>query len=315
MGIVGILCAVVTNLVLAQAGKDSAGYFHVDSIILKQGELALRIDPEVGGRVASLMYRGKELLFTRDTEGRGGNNWGSTFWLSPQTLWGWPPVANHDNAPYKILSLEANSVGMESRKALGARVCKQIRLSNTDPGSVTLDYVINAQEEFAQVAGWEVTRVPRSGLVFYPVHKHSLATVMGAVDYRLDTDNVVWIDLDKSEALKEGKLNANGREGWLAWVEGRRVFIKVYEPVPGHSVAEGEGDVEVYLSGIASYVELEVQSAAQALNRGDQLRWQVQWLVHELPLGLEASAGSKALVQFVRRGVSALNTPLARAGH
>ena len=65
--------------------------------IFSSGDLAIEIDPRVGGRVVSLSLGGRNFLTGTDVD---PNNYGSTFWTSPQSDWGWPPPPEIDNLPY-----------------------------------------------------------------------------------------------------------------------------------------------------------------------------------------------------------------------
>jgi hypothetical protein len=270
----------------------------IESMELASESLSMTIDPSVGGRVSSLRYQGQQLLFTRE-DAQNSNNWGSTFWLSPQKLWGWPPLEAHDSAPYQVSAIHEHSLALMSRWQMGARVKKQMSIDEQRDNVLRMDYSVSARESFDELAGWEVTRIPRRGLVFYPASQSSLDVVMGAVVYRHSQD-VVWLELKTDIKPPEGKINANGTEGWLAWIENNLLYLKLYQPVAADQMATGEGDVEVYLSSHQDYVELEVQSVARALAPNDTLQWRVSWLVEQLPAGLDASVGSLELLAWVR---------------
>lgn len=292
---------------LGMASEDN--YFHVKGVMLEQGDLSLSIDPEVGARISSLKRRGKELLYTQEhtkqlaKKGalKPGNNWGSTFWLSPQSLWGWPPITAHDSEPYKVLSFDQNKISLQSQLAEGARITKHISFSEKHTGQVDLSYEISAAKNFPEIAAWEITRVPHDGLVFYPVKKGSIDIAMGDVSYTIDNDHVLWLDLRSEKQPPEGKVNANGREGWLGWVVDRQLYLKIYEPVAESQMAAGEGDVEVYLSGSQPYVELEAQGAAHILNAGEKLQWNVRWVLQDLPEDINVDMGAKELLNFARQ--------------
>ncbi|MFA0810682.1 hypothetical protein [Microbulbifer epialgicus] len=61
--------------------------------------------------------------------------------------------------------------------------------------------------------------------------------------------------------------------------------------------------MELYLSGVKPYMELEIQSAAQKLKAGESLDWRIHWMLVELPENLEVEVGSASLLDFVRREV------------
>ncbi len=294
---------------ILSAKESSAGHkagtqpLSIESMELANERLSITIDPSVGGRVSSLRYKDRQLLFSREAA-QSSNNWGSTFWLSPQSLWGWPPIEAHDSSPYQVSQMHERSVSLVSQWGIGAQVQKRMSLDDQRDNVLRMDYTVQARENFDELAGWEITRIPRRGLVFYPAQQTSLDVAMGAVVYR-HSDEVVWLELKPDIKPPEGKINANGDEGWLAWVEDDLLYLKLYQPVEKKRMATGEGDVEVYLSPRQDYIELEVQSAATSLASGDQLQWRVSWLVEELPLGVEAEVGSEKLLAWVREQAKA----------
>lgn len=293
----GLACLLAMAVHATEPEAESNAFVTLESLQLTRGDLALTVDSSVGGRIASLRFQGQEILFPKG-HAAASNNWGSTFWLSPQSLWGWPPIEAHDSQPYRVLTFEEDSVVLQSAASAEASITKRVSLLGER--EVSLDYEILAEQDFTQVAPWEVTRVPMSGLVFYPVTRDSVEVVMGSVQYSVDANDLVWLDLDSNSLPPEGKVNANGSEGWLAWVDDQRLYLKVFEPVARQLQAQGEGDIEIYLSGVAPYMELEVQGAAQALKAGEALQWQVRWLIADLPAELDVSLGSRELVDFVR---------------
>ncbi|GAB3091561.1 DUF4380 domain-containing protein [Aestuariicella hydrocarbonica] len=276
----------------ARQGEGSA-------VLLGTSQRSITVEPETGGRISSFKVAGREFLYGKSAATAGSNNWGSTFWVSPQSLWNWPPVPEHDSLPYGIRQLQARSLSLVGRPGLGVQLSKEIELPSGDQHRVKLTYRLQAAKHFSEIAAWEVTRVRRRGLVLFPARASSLAIPMGDVSYQA-SDKVVWIDLDSQDKPPEGKLTANGVEGWLAWIDRGVVFMKRYPRVDADRVATGEGDVEVYLSGQQEYMELEVQSAAQTLAEGDSLSWEVHWLVADVPEGLRVEVGNAELVNWLR---------------
>lgn len=283
--------------VLGSAVED---VFRVNAISLQSGDVCLQVDPARGARISSLKLGEKELLFPASAAQTNNNNWGSTFWLSPQSLWGWPPVAAHDSEPYTVLSFTERSVKLQSRPGSGAQITKDIVLNHQQSNRIDIRYTLLAEKDFPEVAAWEITRVPLDGLVFYSVSGEFIDVPMGKMDYTLDRENIVWQTFAPGMGLPEGKLMAHGGEGWLAWVSQGLLYIKRYEPMLRQEIAVGEGDIEIYVSDKLPYAELEVQSAAQSLKQGEQLQWQVSWLILPLPEHVAPVSGNPKLLGLVR---------------
>ena len=299
MMLLSLLAALASAPLAAEpAGSPSAGT-EARMIRLQQGELSLSVAPHYGGRITEMRLGERDLLALAE---RDPNNFGSTFWLSPQTLWNWPPVLEHDSAPYRVQGLGQNFVALESESGAGARVAKAIALQGANRARI--DYRIHAEKPFAEIAAWEITRVPNRGMAFAPVTPETIKTVRGTVDFQLDDTSVLWLPMSGEGPLVEGKVVANGSEGWLAYAVDRLLYLKVYPPVPQQHMATGEGDIELYLSGEKPYLELEVQSAARALVPGDTLQWSVEWILLPIPAPVDVSPGSDGLLAFVRQHTS-----------
>lgn len=271
------------------------------SVQLSKGPLSVVVSPKYGGRITTLSLNGRNLLSENSVD---RNNFGSTFWLSPQSLWNWPPVAAHDSEPYRITAQDVHRLNLQGPVGAGARVGKSVSLLTENRARV--EYRIEAEKDFDEIAAWEITRVPSRGLAFAPVAMETVQTVRGSVKYLQDASGVLWLPMADNTQHNEGKIIANGSEGWLAYAVDGLLYLKVYPKIEASKMANGEGDIELYLSGVKPYLELEVQSAAQALRRGESLDWSVDWLVLPIPAEVEVHSGSRGLVAFVREQVLAL---------
>ncbi|WP_288132307.1 DUF4380 domain-containing protein [Microbulbifer sp.] len=283
------------------AAPETEASHEVEPVQLVKGPLSIAVSPQYGGRITGLSLNGRNLLTQNATD---GNNFGSTFWLSPQSLWNWPPVAAHDSAPYRITAQDAHTLSMQGPTGAGARVGKSISMLTGNRARVK--YRIEAEQDFDEIAAWEITRVPSRGLAFAPVKMETVQTVRGSMQYLQDAAGVLWLPMDKRAQHKEGKIIANGSEGWLAYAVDGLLYLKVYPKIEAEEMATGEGDIELYLSGVKPYLELEVQSAAQVLTRDEVLDWSVEWLLLPIPDDVEVRSGSRSLLDFAREQVSAL---------
>ena len=281
----------------------SASTAEDQTIRLSKDSLKLALDPNYGGRITEFWYGDRDLLAVPDP---GENSFGSTFWLSPQALWDWPPIPEHDIAPYAVASKDMDSATVTSAYGAGARVSKTITLNSGQ--SATVHYRIDTDKAFPEIAAWEITRVPNQGLAFAPVTTDSVKTVRGKVAYELNNDTL-WLPMEVGAPLVEGKVVANGTEGWLAYALDGLLYLKIYPEVPLREMATGEGDIELYLSGEKPYLELEVQSAARSMASGESMSWSVDWLVLPIPENLKVRSGSPTLLQFVRDQVELASAP------
>jgi hypothetical protein len=290
----------------ARSASTSAGIVPVlrdGSYVFSRGDLSFVIDPRIGARVTSFALGGHEMLSGPEVNAL---NFGSTFWTSPQSDWGWPPPAAIDRDPYEA-RLEGDTLVLRSAPcaALGVVVTKKIRADAAD-GSVTITYVIeNHGDAPRRFAPWEVTRMPATGVTFFPTG----SATYGSGPFRplagvREASGHTWFALDPSAARgDEQELFADGAGGFVAHAEGDRVLVRVFDDVPPAARAPDEGEIEIFLRADpdprARYMELEVQGAYVSVPPGGASSWRTTWYLRRLPPGARAVVGDAALVAAV----------------
>jgi hypothetical protein len=263
--------------------------------VLTLDDVRLEVDAARGGRVTALRLGERNLLSGAEVD---PINFGSTFWTSPQSDWGWPPVAEIDSAPYSgTLDGEAVVLRGPVSDALGVSIEKRIEADRAR-GAFALSYsIVSHASAPLRLAPWEVTRVRPNGLTFFAKGSDSHApTDLPA----RDVDGVTWVHHDAAVIAGHQKLYADAGEGWIAHVDDDALFVKTFALVPRASHAPGEAQVEIYASSLHRYVEVEQQGACETLPPGGALAWRVEWRVRRLPEELPRAAGSAALVRLAR---------------
>jgi hypothetical protein len=261
-------------------------------------DVRVEIDAATGGRVTALCLRGRNLLSEPAADAA---NYGSTFWPSPQSAWGWPPLAEIDHGPYRA-DVEAAAVTMRSAlsPALGVVVEKRFA-ADAGRGAVTFDFAIhNRGAAPLQLAAWQITRVPPGGLSLFPTGTGSFPPSNLLVR---DTMGVTWYAYDAAAVTDHQKLFADGREGWLAHIDGDAVLVKTFAIVPRAAQAPGEAQIEIYANPSLAYVEIEAQGPYETIAPGAALSWRVVWLVRRLPSDIPRTVGSAPLLDFIRGAV------------
>jgi len=268
--------------------------------VISWGDLALELDARTGGRVSSLRLGGRNLLTDSSVD---PGNFGSTFWTSPQSVWGWPPVPEIDHAPYRA-AVVGRSVVMRSAHSasLGIEVEKIVSGDRTR-GALVFEYRIhNLGKTPLPTAPWQITRVAPGGLTFYASGDGSYAPSNLHV---VDQGGISWFDYDKSKITDHQKLFADAREGWIAHVDRDALLVKTFPVAPRPTHAPGEAQIEIYANPAHTYIEVEVQGAYETVAPGAALVWQVVWLVRHLPPDLPVRVGSAPLLAHVRALVAA----------
>jgi hypothetical protein len=280
------------------AGFDKNGRF-----VYSAGDFAVVIDPRIGGRVTSISLAGRNFLTGTDVD---PDNHGSTFWTSPQSDWGWPPPPEIDNLPYAASVSEQKLIltGATSAK-LGVAVTKTFSF-DAATSSMTIEYAMtNHGSSPLSLAPWEITRVHTGGITFFPTGNatyeygsHSLSTTQAA--------GMTWFAYDASAITADSKLFADGKDGFLAHVDGDTVLVKKFTDVPDGQHAPKEGEIEIYANRAHTYIEIENQGAYAPLAPNATATWTVRWTLRKIPADVERSAGSASLVKWVREVVAGL---------
>lgn len=269
---------------------------------LESGPLALEVDPRDGGRIIEFSLDGRNVMVTR---AESPDAYGTSFWPSPQNDWKWPPPVEIDRGAW-----QAEFAGSEIRLAsathapLGLSVSQSIRLE-TKPPSAVIDYTLhNRGAAPRRVAPWQNTRVRPGGLTFYPSTEGTLphSTLKLAAK-----QGVTFFAHDAATMKLNQKSFADGREGFLAHVDGDLLFIKVFPDVAPNAAAPGEAEIELYVDGAGKFVEVEQQGAYVEIPAGGTSAWTVRWLLDRVPKE-SVVTGNMALVERARALAGARST-------
>jgi hypothetical protein len=281
--------------------EPSAGFDKEGRFIYAVGDFAVVIDPRVGGRVTSISLGGRNFLTGTDVD---PDNYGSTFWTSPQSDWGWPPPPEIDKQPYaaKIADQKLILTGAASSK-LGIAVTKTFSF-DAATSSMTIEYAMTNQGSSPlTVAPWEITRAHTGGITFFPTgdatYDHgnkSLATQQ--------SEGMTWFAYDAAAITADSKLFADGKDGFLAHVDGDTVLVKKFADVPTDQQAPKEGEIEIYANRAHTYIEIENQGPYAPLAPTATATWTIRWTLRKIPSDVEKTAGSASLAKWVR-GIAA----------
>lgn len=290
---------------MAEPGPASSPTLENGRYVFRAGELELEVNPAIGGRVTRFSLDGVNILtgpeVVADGQGALPNMYGSTFWTSPQSVWSWPPERALDSDPHEV-SLDGDVLSLLSQAGAttGLGVQKRFAL-DAQRSRITIEYALMNHSATLAAAPWEVTRVPKEGLAFFP----AAAPPGTASTLQPRTiDGIAWVDVQEAPA-SDSKLFQDGAEGWLAFAHRDLVFIKVFEDVLPAAQASGEAEIEVFVNGAFDYVELEQQGPYALLPVGASSSWRVTWLLRRRPEDVRAFVGSAALVDWVRQQVAA----------
>jgi peptidoglycan hydrolase-like protein with peptidoglycan-binding domain len=264
------------------------------------GSTHLEIDAENGARITALRVggsTGQNLLADSASTGEL-DNWGSTFWPSPQN-WSWPPTESGsidaiNSLPYAAVS-EGTSLTLTSGVNAAAPTVSVIKKFSADLANeaIVIEYTItNRGSEPVTVAPWEVTRMAAGGLTFYAGNGAPLAHGLPLLP-TTDAAGVTWSRHDPTDSTQY-KLFADG-QGWLAHAAHDLLLIKSFPDLSPEQSPAGEAEIEIYAA--QKYVEVEQQGAVQTLAAGEALHWTVRWYARKL--SAPAAVGSADLVRYI----------------
>jgi hypothetical protein len=257
---------------------------------LKFDDVHFEVDPKVGGRVTSFSIGGIDVLSGADVD---ADSYGSTFWTSPQSDWGWPPPKELDRSPYSVVAgADTLTLTGEPNLSLGVGVTKQFSVDRVR-GAIVLKYLMhNLSDAPKRYAPWEVSRVHSRGLTFFP----SGPTSTGPLPMdRLGLGT--WFAHDPTVLDKVGQKSfADGTHGFLAHTARGVLYIKSFTDVPPEMRAPGEAEIEIYANN--RYVEVEVQGPYAVIEPGASMAWTVRWYLRKLPTSLAVFPGSADLLAF-----------------
>jgi len=287
----------------AQGRRDLVPVRQVDDgYSLQVGQVELRVNPEIGGRITSLSLAGQDFL----TDSLVNSfNWGSSFWPSPQSDWHWPPPAEIDNAPYQARVVHGALIMVSQPDPRTGLVATKTITGHRRNGSFVIEYrLTNTSDSVRQVAPWEVTRVHTGGVAFFPMGEGALRG--GLIPLMTEKDGIQWFRYEVDKLPKKGdrQIYTDGAEGWFAEVNDGVMLVKQFPDYPKSAAAPKEGEVELYASPVSpghSYVEVEHQGAYKTLAPGESLDWKMTWFLRRLPAGMTAEVGNAALVDYVRK--------------
>ena len=255
------------------------------------------VDPSLGARITGFFAGNVNLLTGPDTN---PNNFGSTFWTSPQTDWAWPPPPEVDHLPYTVVEGDEALVccGMACPK-LGLLVTKRFRVVASNQSLLVQYEICNQSPDPIRVAPWEISRVP-GGLTLFMAGEPVAQKPEVPKLQLTEAANASWYAYSRAAVTTDQKMFAHRAEGWLAHFWNGFVLIKEFEPINAQKQAPGEAMIELFASGLSNYIEIEQQGAYAKIAPRKSVCWPVTWKVRKVPTTLEVQVGNPAVIAWVR---------------
>lgn len=273
---------------------------------LSQGPLKMVITPAIGGRIISMRYEGRELLFVnRELSGQvfdfsgvtdleamkkemGFRLWGGDkTWVAPQQEWrGGVPPLELDAGAYALTWEEQTAVMMSPIcRETGLQIVRKIRL-NAD-GSVFLreEFHNKTTDTVIHKGIWNVTQLIRPCLVFIPADKGAIRSYHHQDATLPPVDNIFkedqgWCEIPcRSNVLfKCGGMPNDGHVMVKVPMGGRKdlVWLKSFRLDKAGNYAH-KAAVEVFNSDRLNYAEVELHAPLVPINPGESYGFEQQW--------------------------------------
>ncbi len=280
---------------LACSGTGPRAVVRQTNYVIDSGEYALEIDPSDGGRTVALSVAGRSVLPSREESPEA---YGSSFWPSPQSDWGWPPPPSFDKRAWRA-SNTGDALLLESatdpKLGLSASQCISAEPRH---GAFRFEFTLHNHGKSARrAAPWQNTRMRPGGLTFFPSNEpmqsdaqHETAPQAG----------LIWFLHDARARTQGEKFFDDGQEGWLAHLDGDLLFVKTFPDIPKSAQAPKEAEIELYAEGAGLFVEVEQQGAYVEIPPGGSLSWVVHWAVRRLPASVGRAPFDAGLAAFAR---------------
>ncbi len=291
------------------------------------GNVVVKIDAQNGGRIVSFQVddstntsplKSFKTAWEILNQAADINQFGSTFWPSPQAPWSWPPLPVLDNNPYTV-NIEGNTItmtsGLETKNSYRLRVTKKFQIIPADT-SLVINYKITNENTTAQSwAPWEVTRVASmnpttsgasNGITIFKKGEGSITKPLYENNPSRFTQNYgnYWYKYTDNIGTSGGEKMMCDGVGWLAHIPSskNRILIKRFDNVPLDGVAPGESEIQIYTAQNNAYTELENQGAYQSIDPGASITYTVRWYGRPLPIKsneVVTSVGERKISAFI----------------
>lgn len=247
-----------------------------DCFVIKEKSIEAVIIPDLGGRIISLSFEGRELL-RQDYKALGRKNllsidwgnWGGGFdWVAPQSSWnevGWPPPDAFDSGKW-MSKVENNCLLLISPiSPFGVQIEKKISLlSNKMHISRRL---INRGKKSVSLGLWSIFQIKNSNTVCVPLsNKPKIKWLDNRIQSSIESlykDKIIEID----ESSGERVLHFFSNKG--------NFKVGIYEPLSKIICCDGQvsieikgsfedaaifphfGNIEIYRDSNLGYTEIE----------------------------------------------------------
>jgi hypothetical protein len=266
-------------------------------IFFQLGDVFFQVNPKHGARITSLKLKDEEFMHVTNEV---ADMYGSTAWLSPQNLWGWPPQPEIDTKAYtggiygnKVILTSAiatanNNLKFQMRKTFSA---------DLKDSSISISYtIINKSSNARSIAAWEIQRVPSGGLSIFPLNGDITGDL---AEFFIIENDIAWWDYDSTETYAN-KAFSDGKGGWLAHIDNNRLInIKKFADAASNFPSNTEMEIEFYAEPGRTYTEIEKHTDYKSVAVNDSTTLSTKWYLRKLPANIVVTEGNPAILNYI----------------
>lgn len=277
-------------------------------LVFSLGSLTMTIDPGQGARITEFSCQGEDCLLPASSVNGtpNANNFGATFWPSPQASWGWPPVESIDRGHYDWRMDDRGTLVLTSGPGvlLDGAVIGVTKLIRPEPdlrGFEVGYQLTNRSTREVRVAPWQITRVAKGGLTLFGLGPGGIER--DDLNVRVSEGMGIYA-YDEAQVTREGQKTFTDAVGWVAHAGGGYLLVHTFPDVPPGAAAPGEAELELYADPSHTYVEIEPQGQVLTLLPGQTSReWKVCWRLQPIDHGILVDPRSPAFLELVKRAI------------
>jgi hypothetical protein len=266
-------------------------------ISFQVGDVFFQVNPKHGARITSLKLKDEEFMHVTNEV---ADMYGSTAWLSPQNLWGWPPQPQIDTNPYtggifgnKVILTSAQATANNSLKF----IMRKTFSADLKDSSISISYtIINKSSNARSIAAWEIQRVPSGGLSIFPLNGDITGDL---AEFFMIENDVAWWDYDSLENYAN-KAFADGNGGWMAHIDNKRnINIKKFADAASNFPSNTEMEIEFYAAPGRTYTEIEKHTDYKSVAVNDSTTLSTKWYLRKLPANIAITEGNPAILAYI----------------
>lgn len=267
-----------------------------NNVRLANGEVELIVTKDVGPRIIRFAFIGEKNLFAEIEGQQGGSGeeeWmirgGHRFWVAPEEK---PKTYELDNSPIEVEKIPNGLRTLQPPGPLSSiRKTMEISLAESANKVTVVHILTNMGDKPAELAPWALSVMAVNGMAVIPLpekirHTDRLThnqewSLWGYTDFSDPrwTLGSSYIFFRQDTKRGPNKLGMAHREGWVAYLLDRYLFVKRFSRTKGAAYPDGGMNFETFSN--EEFLELESLGPLVTLAPGESTTHEERWSLHK----------------------------------